>query len=282
MFEMQAESMLDSVPEPIATLQNPAPPPTQELLGEVAATSYKGDANAQPPLWEPTEPQYTKSIADYYGVSRKSVQEWFQKVKDACPWFADSDLKLPDNRYTPMAVSLMGNYRTSRLKFPAWKAQVWEENPQLVAAFQASQASQSSKQTETSANGDRPNGMVLHIGSSFALPSIASLIPTGDDAAYLTATQQRLQQFMAVQQQAIAEMHEGLQQAQACNTQHQEALSISDQLFLQEFQLKGVQLGYTALQLKQEAIRATIQAAEAGTLPLPGKPQPANGQVPSA
>ncbi len=63
------------------------------------------------------------------------------------------------------------------------------------------------------------------------------------------------------------------QQAQSLNAQYQEATSLNDQLLLQEFQLKGVQLGYTALQLKQQAFKATIQAVEAGTLPVPGKPQ---------
>ena len=119
-------------------------PPTQEPFSDVAATSpatsYEGSTNAHPPLWRPTEPQFTKAIAQYYGVSRKSVQQWFQKVKDACPWFTKADLKLPDERYTPLCIELMGGYRTSGLPFEAWKAQLWEQNPDLVAAYQASQA----------------------------------------------------------------------------------------------------------------------------------------------
>jgi hypothetical protein len=34
----------------------------------------------------------------------------------------------------------MGGYRTSGLPFEAWKAQLWQQNPDLVAAYQASQA----------------------------------------------------------------------------------------------------------------------------------------------
>jgi hypothetical protein len=114
-------------------------PSTQEPFSDVATTSYEGSTNAHPPLWRPTEPQFTKAIAQYYGVSRKSVQQWFQKVKDACPWFMEADLKLPDERYTLLCIELMGSYRTSGLPFEAWKAQLWEQNPDLVAAYQASQ-----------------------------------------------------------------------------------------------------------------------------------------------
>ncbi|MEP0914549.1 hypothetical protein NDI45_26970 [Leptolyngbya sp. GB1-A1] len=117
-------------------------PPTPEAKREVAATSpttsREGRTN-QPSLWQPIEPQFTKAIAQYYGVSRKSVQQWFQKIKEACPWFNESDLKLPDERYSPLCVELMGQYRTSGLPFEAWKTQIWEQNPELVAAYQAAQ-----------------------------------------------------------------------------------------------------------------------------------------------
>lgn len=128
--------------------------PTQETSSDVAAISpapsCEGSTNAHPPLWRPTEPQFTKAIAQYYGVSRKSVQQWFQKVKDACPWFTEAELKLPDERYTPLCIELMGGYRTSGLPFEAWKAQLWEENPDLVAAYQASQSQNQAAHEPTS------------------------------------------------------------------------------------------------------------------------------------
>ncbi|WP_088894950.1 hypothetical protein [Leptolyngbya ohadii] len=139
------QPMLDSIAFPQEADLPPAQtnlPPTPEAQGEVAATSpatsREGSTN-QPPLWQPVEPQFTKAIAQYYGVSRKSVQQWFQKVKEACPWFSESDLKLPDERYSPLCVELMGQYRTSGLPFEAWKTQIWEQNPELVAAYQAAQ-----------------------------------------------------------------------------------------------------------------------------------------------
>lgn len=129
---------------PIAPLPQPHLLPTSETLSEVAptspTTSCEGGANTLPPLWRPTEPQFTKAIAQYYGVSRKSVQQWYQKVKEACPWFAEVDLKLPDERYTPLCIELMGSYRTAGLPFDAWKAQLWEQNPDLVAAYQSAQS----------------------------------------------------------------------------------------------------------------------------------------------
>lgn len=137
-------SVVEPMTDPISVSQELDLPPTQEAFSDVAATSpatsREGSTNAHPPLWRPAEPQFTKAIAQYYGVSRKSVQQWFQKVKDACPWFAETDLKLPDERYTPLCIELMGGYRTSGLLFEAWKAQLWEQNPDLVAAYQASQS----------------------------------------------------------------------------------------------------------------------------------------------
>lgn len=283
-------SAVEPTVDPIATSQEPEVQPAQAASSEVVATSpatsHEGGAIAHPPVWQPAEPQFTKAIAQYYGVSRKSVQEWFQKVKEACPWFTDSDLKLPDERYTPLAIELMGDYRTSSLSFKAWKAHIWEQNPQLVAAFQFSQQQPSQPDDAAqnpSCGGDAEHSgeLRLHIGSALNLPAIPAIVPLGDDANYLKGAQQRLQQFEELQQQVIAQMQQQHEQAQALNAQYQEAVSLSDQLLLQEFQLKGVQLGYTALQLKQQAFKATVQAAEAGTLPVPGKPQPESAQVPS-
>ncbi|MBM0744989.1 hypothetical protein JOY44_26070 (plasmid) [Phormidium sp. CLA17] len=135
-------SAVEPMTEPIAFSLELDLPPTPEALSEVAetspVTSHEGSTNAHPRLWRPAEPQFTKAIAQYYGVSRKSVQQWFQKVKDACPWFTETDLKLPDERYTPLCIELMGGYRTSELPFEAWKAQLWEQNPDLVTAYHAS------------------------------------------------------------------------------------------------------------------------------------------------
>ncbi|MBD1852076.1 hypothetical protein [Leptolyngbya sp. FACHB-711] len=148
---------------PAETDLPPIPEAEREVAATSPATSREGRTN-QPPLWQPVEPQFTKAIAEYYGVSRKSVQQWFQKVKEACPWFHESDLKLPDERYSPLCVELMGQYRTSGLPFEAWKTQLWEQNAELVAAYQAAQA-----QTQTAANPQVCAGITLR-NSEVPLP----------------------------------------------------------------------------------------------------------------
>ena len=144
MLQSYEQSAFKPMEESIDLSLQPDLPPSLDPLCEAPATSpgtsYESGANPRPALWQPMEPQFTKAIAEYYGVSRKSVQIWFQKVKEACPWFTESELKLPDERYTPLCIELMGGYRTSGLPFEIWKAQIWEQNPELVAAYQASQA----------------------------------------------------------------------------------------------------------------------------------------------
>ncbi|MBD1851691.1 hypothetical protein H6F87_16995 [Cyanobacteria bacterium FACHB-502] len=140
---------------PAQTDLPPIPEAEREVAATSPATSREGSTN-YPLLWQPVEPQFTKAIAEYYGVSRKSVQQWFQKVKEACPWFSETDLKLPDERYSPLCVELMGRYRTSGLSFEAWKAQLWEQNAELVAAYQAAQV-----QTQTAAIPQAPASITL-------------------------------------------------------------------------------------------------------------------------
>lgn len=231
-----------------------------------------------------------KEIAEAFGVSDKTVQTWFKAVCAAYPWIDPKTLKTGSSnkiRYTPLCQALIAEYRAvaAALSEEDWIASVHTANPEkLSAAFTAPSTLTAIpvSPTEVMPTGDRPRGMVLHIGSSLALPSIPGVITPGNDTAYLTQAQQRLQQFEVLQQQVIAQMEQQQKEAEALNAQYQEATSLSDQLLLQEFQLKGVQLGYTALQLKQQAFKATIQAAEAGTLPVPGKLQPEGDQPPSA
>ncbi|NJL54506.1 hypothetical protein HC928_04400 [bacterium] len=227
--------------------------------------------------WKPAEPQYCKEIAAHYGQSRRNIQKWFVNLREIAPWLSEAELRLSDDRYTPLAVELLGH------RYFAGSKKKWET---VLRELFADRVSASPKRDDVpvsptevmptdsqhSARGDRLGGLTLHPGSSPAVPRIPSIVPPSDDTVYLTEIQQRLRAFEALQQQAIAQMQEQFQQAQALNTQYQEAISLSDQLLLQEFQLKGVQLGYTALELKHQAFKSTIQAAEAGTLPLPGKP----------
>ncbi len=234
-------------------------------------------------IWQSAEPQYCRAICTHYGVKSRTVQKWFTKIVEACPWFAESELRLSDDRYTPLCIELMGDYRSSGLIARKWGLQMAERFADRIAASRIPKLEPPTlypevlpRESQQVINSDRPNRATLHIGSSLALPAIPAIISASDDTAYLTQMQQRLQEFEQLQQEAIAQMQSQHEQAQALNAQYQEATSLSDQLLLQEFQLKGVQLGYTALQLKQQAFKATVQAAEAGTLSTPRKLQTAN------
>ncbi|MBD1822912.1 hypothetical protein H6F51_10470 [Cyanobacteria bacterium FACHB-DQ100] len=235
--------------------------------------------------WKPADPQFCKEIATYYGQSKRTIQKWFVDLREIAPWFSESELRLEDDRYTPLAVELLGEryFAGSKKK---WAQTLLDRSADQIETWTAAQSDPAlhpdvlpPQDAPTPMNGSNEalwcnRGMVLHFGSDLDLPSIPGLIPITGDAAYLAQMQQRLQTFEQLQQQAIAQMHTQYEQAQALNAQYHEAMSLSDQLLLQEFQLRGVQLGYAALQVKQEAFKATIQAAEAGTLSTPGKPQP--------
>ena len=245
--------------------------------------------------WKPAEPQFCKEIAAHYGQSKRTIQKWFVDLQEIAPWFSEDELRLSDDRYTPLAVELLGHrYFTGSKK--KWAAVLTDRVADWVESWNCAQPASVlrpdvlPREEEQSPNGtlsnegnaNRPGRLFLHIGSSLSLPVVPAIVPDSNDSAYLTQAQQRLQQFETLQQEAIAQMQEQYEQAQTLNTQFKEATSLSDQLLLQEFQLQGVQLGYTALSLKQQAFKATVQAAEAGTLTSVGKPQTGGEPSPSS
>lgn len=236
--------------------------------------------------WKPAAPQFCKEIAAHYGQSKRNIQKWFVDLREIAPWFTEAELRLSDDRYTSLAVELLG-YRYFAGSKKKWESVLREVFVDHVEAWDAQSAPAICpevlpREAQRPADDDRSTGMTLHIGSNLALPPISGVIAPGNDTAYLTQAQQRIQQFEVMQQQILAQIQQQQKEAEALNAQYQEATSLSDQLLLQEFQLKGVQLGYAALQLKQQAFKATVQAAEAGILTAPGKPQPEKGRSQSA
>lgn len=223
--------------------------------------------------WKPIEPQYCKEIAAHYQQSKRTIQKWFVDLRELAPWLDESELRLNDDRYSPLAVDLLGDRYLAGSK-KRWAAILTDRfsdraetsTPALHPDVLPPQMEQIDPETPAL-------GLFLHLGSTSALSPVPGLVPSGNDAAYLNRMQQRLQAFEQVQQDAIAQLQTQYEQAQALNAQYHDAMSLSDQLLLQEFQLKGVQLGYTALQLKQQAFKSTIQAAESGSLSMLGKHQ---------
>jgi len=232
-----------------------------------------------------------REIAAEYNVSDKTVQIWFKTVMAAYLWIEPETLKTGKSaktRYTPLCQALISEYRAvaAELSEDDWIASVHAANPDKMPVANVTTAQPVETQAirpevlpqTGEATGQRLSGLSLHLGSSLTLPAIPGIVPPGNDTAYLSQTQQKLEQFEALQQQVLTQMQQQYDQAQTLNAQYQEATSLSDQLLLQKFQLRGVQLGYTALQLKQQAFKSTVQAAESGTLAVPGKPQPESAQ----
>jgi hypothetical protein len=231
--------------------------------------------------WKPAEPQFCKDIAAHYQQGKRTIQKWFVDLKEIASCFDESQLRLSDDRYTPLAVELLGDryFAGSKKKWEKILNERYEERfAHLAPEISISPTEVLPSQNEVSSQ--RPDRAALHIGSSLALPAIPVLISPGNDTAHLMQIQQKLEQFEQLQQEAIAQMQQQYDEAQALNAQYQEATSLSDQLLLQEFQLRGVQLGFAALQFKQQAFKATIQSAESGT--PPGKPQPGASQPQAA
>lgn len=75
-------------------------------------------------IWKPAQPQYCKEICAHYDVTNRTVQKWFIKIIEACPWFSESELRLPDDRYTPLCIELMGDYHASGLIARKWGAKM--------------------------------------------------------------------------------------------------------------------------------------------------------------
>lgn len=91
--------------------------------------------------WHPAEPQYCKAIADHYGVERRTVQKWFKRLQQLCPWLTESELRLLDDRYTPLAVELMGDcYLSSSAK--KWAEGVANLYADRVEAWEMEQAAE--------------------------------------------------------------------------------------------------------------------------------------------
>ena len=256
--------------------------PFSDLPEAMLEPSCEVSSKATQPSVE-VRPKSAKELADEYGVSDKSIQGWFKTVAAAYLWLDSETLKTGKSaktRYTALCQVLIAEYRVSaaNLSEEDWILSVHAANPEKLAAASPAAPSAcdqtlvSPTEVMPSTDGERSLRFPLHLGSSLTLPSIASIITPGDDTAYLMQTQQRMQQFEALQQQVITQMQQQHEQAQALNAQYQEATSLNDQLLLQEFQLKGVQLGYAALRVKQQAFKATIQSVETGAPTAPGKP----------
>lgn len=147
--------------EPVTNLVVLSVQPTPEPSPEGNSTLVESDATS----YDPTQPQFTKAIAEHYGVTRKSVQEWVLKIREACPWFTDADLKLPGGQHTPLMLGLIDDFRSSELPLAAWKDKIWADNPELVEAWKSQQAQPPQSQQLPDANASAITPFQVEVGN---------------------------------------------------------------------------------------------------------------------
>jgi hypothetical protein len=121
--------------------------------------------------WKPADPQFCKDIAAHYQQGKRTIQKWFVDLKDIAPWFAESELRLSDDRYTPLAVELLGDryFAGSKKK---WEKILNERYGEQSAANLAPEISVSPTEVLPSQNevsSQHSSRAALHIGSSLAL-----------------------------------------------------------------------------------------------------------------
>lgn len=89
--------------------------------------------------WKPAEPQFCKDIAAHYQQSKRAIQKWFVDLREIAPWFDESELRLSDDRYTPLAVELLGDRYFAKSK-KKWTQVLAERFDDRIAAWQNSQS----------------------------------------------------------------------------------------------------------------------------------------------
>jgi hypothetical protein len=89
--------------------------------------------------WKPTESQFCKEVAAHYGQSKRNIQKWFVDLREIAPWFSKSELRLNDDRYTPLAVKLLG-YRYFAGSKKKWESVLRELFADRVETWDAAQS----------------------------------------------------------------------------------------------------------------------------------------------
>ena len=153
---------------------------------------------------KPAEPQFCKDIAAHYQQGKRTIQKWFVDLREIAYWLDEAELRLSDDRYTLLAIELLGDryFAGSKKK---WEKILTDRFADRLAAANTPDPSEILlsptevlPQTDGSTN-QHPSGMMLHLGSSLTLPTIPGIVTPGNDTAYLTQTQQKLEQFEAQQ-----------------------------------------------------------------------------------
>ena len=192
--------------------------------------------------WKPADPQFCKEIAAHYGQSKRNIQKWFVDLREIAPWFSEAELRLSDDRYTPLAVELLGHrYFTGYKK--KWAAVLAERFADRAAA--SAPAAESPvirpevlpRENQQPFNGDRAS-----------LPPVdrtaaGSLVPTG--SSYLSALEEEeleLQQLEAQELELLERMNGNLERLTQNQTQWQRTNDLRRQRLLRQTRLEAAAL----------------------------------------
>ncbi|MBD2123271.1 hypothetical protein [Trichocoleus sp. FACHB-262] len=141
--------------------------------------------------WKPTESQFCKAIAEHYQQGKRTIQKWFVDLREIAPWLAESELRLSDDRYTPLAVELLGDryFAGSKKKW----AQVLTERFGDRAAANTPSPEAPAIRPEVLPREGQP--------APVERTTASSLVPTGVN--YLTALEEEEAELQALEAQEI-------------------------------------------------------------------------------
>ncbi len=199
MFEEFAVQSFQTNYKPAATQCEPIREATSEAAENSVRIPSEGDATSQQASFDPSKPQFCKAIAEHHDCDRKTVQQWFIKVSEAYPWLKQEQLKLVDERYTPLCLKLMEQYQNALrngLKFKGWKAQVQAENEEEYQSWLASQQSPAIRPDVLPRDDER------YADCPVDRTAASSLVPTGSD--YLNALEEEELELERLESEELA------------------------------------------------------------------------------
>ncbi|MBW4489949.1 MAG: hypothetical protein KME12_19375 [Trichocoleus desertorum ATA4-8-CV12] len=224
--------------------------------------------------WKPTEPQFCKAIAEHYQQGKRTIQKWFVDLREIAPWLAESELRLSDDRYTPLAVDLLGDryFAGSKKK---WAQVLTERFGDRAATSHAPGPEAPAIRPEVLPREGQP--------TSVDRTAASSLVPTGVN--YLTALEEEEAELQALEVQEI-ELLNRMQQSYTRLNQNQAQWDRTADLRRQRL-LRQTRLEAAALATELEAefentLRETQYRIQRGNVPAPGKPQAQNSPSQSA
>jgi hypothetical protein len=232
--------------EPTVEVQSEVVAETVEVASEAQKRAEQGDTNShrtrteftsrgEKEVWIPENPQYCKAIAEYYGVTTRSIQSWYNKIVAAFPFL--EGLRLSDDRYSVECVSLMGEYKVSGLKFEVWadaKLKELEHQPRYIK--------------ENPATPSFPQGETY-------LQS--ALTPTSGYMGLVGAFQAMHQQMSNEELALLAEIDGDIQTLELNQTQYEQADDLEEAWLMRQAALEGARLGVKYEKTKNESFRST-------------------------